>query len=153
MCGCLASYYFSLSCLFSWLSEYVSPHWPSSRSYPEMAAALKFNPLSCHSPRADKPGQREGSAGDSYEGVQRLGRWGCGGSYLTTGARTHTQARTHSLTGNKCVRCDGDRWKATRRKIPYARRVKTTMEKITAGPSARASTRARTRTHRHNSDT
>lgn len=78
-----------------------------------MAAALKFNPLSCHSPRADKPGQREGSAGDSYEGVRRLGRWGCRGSYLTTGARTHTheRAHTHSLATSvlDVIETDGKR--------------------------------------------
>lgn len=62
-----------------------------------MAAALKFNPLSCHSPRTDKLGQREGSAGDSYEGAWWLGRWACTGSYLTTGAHTGTHADTHSL--------------------------------------------------------
>lgn len=62
-----------------------------------MAAALKFNPLSCHSPHADKLGQREGSAGDSYEGVWRLERWGCTGSYLTTGAHPSVHTHTHLL--------------------------------------------------------
>lgn len=35
----------SLSCLFSRLTECVSPHWPFFRSYWEMAAPLKFYPL------------------------------------------------------------------------------------------------------------
>lgn len=89
VCVCMSSelLLLSLSCLFSRLSECVSLHWPSFRSYREMAAPLKFNPLSRHSLRTDKSGRENGR--DSQAGIQ-----GNRGMYLTTDMHTHTQPHT-----------------------------------------------------------
>lgn len=64
----LASYYSFLSCLFSRLSECVSLHWPSFRSYWEMAATLKFNQLSHHSDK--KWRERAEIAREKYKDIQ-----------------------------------------------------------------------------------
>lgn len=100
-----------------------------------MAAALKFNPLSCHSQLADKLGLREGSARDSYEGARRLGRWVR--TWLTSDHRcTHEHAHRHSLVGNKCVRCERQMG-SDEPKDPIHRESKDDNgEKITAGTSA-----------------
>ena len=83
----------SLSCLFSWLSECVSLHWPSFRSYWEMAAPLKFNPLSHHSPQADKWGRWVGGGGvggrDSRDRHTRI--------YMNVSNRRYARTHTHSF--------------------------------------------------------
>ena len=56
---------------FSRLSEYVSLHLPSFRSYWEMAAPLKFNPLSCHSPdRQEQKRNNAEVATQTYKDIQ-----------------------------------------------------------------------------------
>lgn len=109
----------SLSCLFSRLTECVSLHWPSFRSYWEMAAPLKFNPLSHHSPHTDKREKENGRG--SQAGIQ-----GYTGRYLTT------EMQTHTLIPKESLRCDSEKWGATERKILYRWKVKNKMEQITA---------------------
>lgn len=108
MCVCMSCKLLlvSLSCLFSRLSECVSLHWPSFRSYWEMAAPLKFNPLSHHSAHTDKR-WRENSR-DSQAGEQ-----GCTGMYLTTDTNTHTNTHSFPKSELDMIVRDGE-WRSER---------------------------------------
>lgn len=122
MCVCVSSKLslLSVSYLFSRLSECVSLHWPFFRSYWEMAAPLKFNPLSHHT--TTREGERTAKIlRQAYTVIQEC---------IQPQIWTHTT--THTLNPTESVRCDSKRWGVMERKILHRWKVKNKMEQITA---------------------